>query len=116
MGIKGKGSFNSPPYRPTMMYLPPFLKRLTPNPVDCSEPTKSIATDALPPVISKIFIAASSSIGLIAALAPFFKANFNLSSSTSTTMGLQLKAALAICRPIIPTPPTPIIIKLLSEL
>ena len=111
IGIKGKGSFSSPPYSPTIIYLPPFLKRLVPNAVDCSEPTKSIATDALPPVISKTFVIASSSVGLIAADAPFSRASLSFSSSTSTTIGLQLNAALAICNPIMPTPPIPMIIK-----
>ena len=94
------------------MYLPPFLNRLIPKAVDSSDPTKSMATAALPPVISKIFINASSSVGLMAAEAPLSRASLSLLSSTSTTIGLQLNAALAIWSPIIPTPPAPIIIKL----
>ena len=97
------------------MYLPPLAKRLVPKPTDNSEPTKSISVIAPPSVCSRISINDSSLVELNAFEAPLLNAISSFSSSTSITIGLTLNADFAICNPIIPTPPTPKMIALLSD-
>ena len=105
----GNGIENVPPNRPTTINRPPRPSARTPNWLEASAPTKSMAAPTpVPPVSSMICLRASLSRGSSAAQAPFSSASLRLFSSMSATIGSWPSTDLAKRTPIRPTPPAPI--------
>ncbi|MCY1456122.1 hypothetical protein D9M71_733200 [compost metagenome] len=108
IGISAMGQVDPPPKRPTMMSLPPLVRKSKASDVVAGAPTRSIAAcTGLPPAAWMICCAASGAAPSMAASAPASSAAWRLAGSMSTTMAPAPPSALMRVRLMRPSPPAP---------